>query len=341
MIYFDSDYMAGGHPAVMEALMRTNLEHTSGYGNDPYCAAARDLILSLCGIDRGEVFFFEGGTQANCTIIDALLRNYQGVICADTGHINVHEAGAVEAWGHKVIALPGHEGRLDASDVARYIDSFYADDSHDAMVAPGAVYISFPTELGTIYTRRQLEALYKVCSDRNIPLFIDGARLAYGLNAEGCDVTLRDIAALSDVFYIGGTKCGALFGEAMVTRRPELFPRFRTLIKRHGAMLAKGRLLGLQFSTLLSGGLYDQIGRHAVALALEMKRGFVAKGHQLYIDSPSNQQFFLLPNALIDRLRAHFSFELWGPRQPEKSPVRFVTDWTTTPTAISTLLSAL
>lgn len=341
MVYFDSDYMAGGHPAVMNRLMATNLEHTVGYGRDHYTAEAREMILSLCGLEHGEVFFFEGGTQTNATIIDALLRNYQGVLAADNGHINVHEAGAVEAWGHKVLTLPGHDGKLDATEVADFIDEFYSDDTNEHMVAPGAVYISYPTELGTIYSRAELTALYEACSSRNVPLFIDGARLAYGLNADGNELTLRDIASLCDVFYIGGTKCGALFGEAMVTRRPELFPRFTTLIKRHGAMLAKGRLLGVQFLTLMSNGLYDEIGRHAVKLAAKMKAGFAAKGYELYIDSPTNQQFFVLPNETIARLRENFSFELWGPMREKATPVRFVTDWTTTENDIDSLLGAL
>lgn len=341
MIYFDSDYMTGAHPEVLRRLNETNSLHTVGYGRDEYTAEARRMILEACGIERGEVYFLEGGTQANAVVIDRLLDHNDGVIATDTAHINVHEAGAIESNGHKILTIPNHEGKLRAGDIRNYIESFYADETHEYMVRPAMVYISYPTELGTVYSRAELEAISAECRRADIPLYIDGARLAYGLAAEGADLTLRDIAALADVFYIGGTKCGALFGEAVVTSRPELLPRFASLIKLHGATLAKGRLLGVQFAALFTDGLYESIGRHAVGLALRLKEGFTAKGYRLFIDSPSNQQFFILPNDKIDSLKEFASFELWGPRGEKETPVRFVTDWATTAADIDLLISKL
>ncbi|WP_304476809.1 low specificity L-threonine aldolase [uncultured Muribaculum sp.] len=341
MIYFDSDYMTGAHPLVLKRLNETNSLHTVGYGRDEFTAEARRMILDACGIDDGEVYFLEGGTQTNAVVIDRLLDHNDGVIATDTAHINVHEAGAIEATGHKVLALPNHDGKLRACDIRDYIADFYRDDTHHYMVRPAMVYISYPTELGTIYSRDELEAISTVCREADVPLYIDGARLAYGLAADGADLSLKDIASLCDVFYIGGTKCGALFGEAVVTRRPELLPRFVSLIKLRGATLAKGRLLGVQFSTLFTDDLYCSIGRHAVALAMKLKSGFVNKGYRLYMDSPTNQQFFVMPNDKIDELREVASFELWGPKGDVETPVRFVTDWATTERDIDELIAAL
>lgn len=341
MVYFDSDYMAGGHPEVMASLNETNLLHTVGYGCDDFCKKARNVILEKCGLENGEVFFFEGGTQTNATVIDALLHHHEGVLCTDTAHINVHEAGAIEASGHKVLTIPNTEGKLAAKDAEAYIRNFYSDETYEHMVAPGMVYISFPTELGTVYTREELTELRELCHKYDIPLYIDGARLAYGLNAIGNDLTLKDIASLCDAFYIGGTKCGALFGEAMVTSRPDLFRHFRTLIKQHGAMLAKGRLLGVQYLALMNESLYDRIGRHAVGLAQKLKQGFVGKGVKLFMDSPTNQQFFVLPNETISRLKEFASFELWGAPGEKETPVRFVTDWSTKEEDIDLLVSKL
>lgn len=341
MIYFDNDYMVGAHPAVMKRLNETNGLHTVGYGRDEFTKTAEQQILSECGIKNGAVYFLEGGTQANAVVIDRLLDHNDGVLATDTAHINVHEAGAIEANGHKIITLTNHDGKLSASDIKEYISNFYNDGTHRYMVRPAMVYISFPTELGTVYTRDELIAISTICKEAAIPLYIDGARLAYGLAANRGDVSLSDIASLCDVFYIGGTKCGALFGEAVVTRRPELLPRFDSLIKLHGATLAKGRLLGVQFSQLFTDGLYMSIGRHAVSLAMKLKSGFIRKGYQLYIDSPTNQQFVILPNDKIVQLRSIASFELWGPKGKNETPVRFVTDWSTTDEDIDSLLSAI
>ncbi len=249
MIHFDCDYMEGAHPEIIRRLTETNLEQTSGYGNDAHTANAEKLILEACGLPDGKVYFLVGGTQTNATVIDGLLSRHEGVLSAESGHINVHEAGAIEAAGHKVLTLPSHEGKVSAADVESYITSFYADETYEHMVAPGMLYISHPTEMGTLYSLSELEALSAICSRAGIPLFMDGARLGYGLAAE-TDVTLKDIARLCDIFYIGGTKVGALFGEAVVSKKP--IPHFKTLIKQHGAMLAKGRLLGIQFETLFN-----------------------------------------------------------------------------------------
>lgn len=330
MIRFDSDYMAGAHEQVLDALVRTNMELTAGYGNDPYTAEARELIRRAVGIPSAEVFFLVGGTQTNATVIDGLLARHEGVLAAESGHIAVHEAGAIEASGHKVLTLPHHDGKVAAEDVERYIAEFYADETYPHMVYPGMLYISHPTEYGTIYSLAELSALSDVCHKANIPLYIDGARLGYGLAAEATDVTLRDIARLADAFYIGGTKCGTLFGEAVVVSNTSLLRNHFPLVKQHGALLAKGRLLGVQFGELFRDGLYERLGRHAVALAMRLREIFAAAGYEAAVASPTNQQFFHLPNTLIDELRKEASFDYWGARGKEHSTVRLVTSWATT-----------
>ena len=339
MIYFDSDYMAGAHPQVMQALVESNLEQTTGYGSDAYTAEAAALIKQACDAPQARVHFLVGGTQTNATVIDGLLARHQGVLAAESAHINVHESGAIEASGHKVLTLPQHEGKVKADEVKAYIDEFYRDDSYEHMVAPGMLYISFPTEYGTLYSLQELSDLSQVCHEANIPLYVDGARLGYGLAAS--DVSLPDLARLCDVFYIGGTKMGALFGEAVVINNEKLLKHFFPLIKQHGALLAKGRLLGVQFKALFSKGLYEEIGREAVAKALRLKAAFVEKGYQVEVDSPTNQQFFRLPNDLIDRLKQEASFEYWGPRGQQESVVRFVTSWATSDADIDQLIALL
>ena len=339
MIYFDSDYMAGAHPQVMQALVESNLEQTTGYGSDAYTAQAAALIRQACDAPQARVHFLVGGTQTNATVIDGLLARHQGVLAAESAHINVHESGAIEASGHKVLTLPQHEGKVKADEVKAYIDEFYRDDSYEHMVAPGMLYISFPTEYGTLYSLQELSDLSQVCHEADIPLYVDGARLGYGLAAS--DVSLPDLARLCDVFYIGGTKMGALFGEAVVINNDKLLKHFFPLIKQHGALLAKGRLLGVQFKALFSKGLYEEIGRGAVAKALRLKAAFVEKGYQVEVDSPTNQQFFRLPNNLIDRLKQEASFEYWGPRGQQESVVRFVTSWATSDADIDRLIALL
>lgn len=341
MIYFNCDYMAGAHPEVLQTLCDTNLIKSVGYGFDSFTSEARSVILKACGLEKGDVFFLQGGTQTNKTVIDRLLSRNDGVICCESGHINVHEAGAIEADGHKVLAIEGKDGKLEAASILRYMEDFYRDETNEHMVRPSMVYISHPTEFGTLYTRRELEAISDACRKFNMPLFIDGARLAYGLAAETTDVTLHDIASLADVFYIGGTKCGALFGEAVVSRHTHLLPRFMSVMKLHGALLAKGWLLGVQFLALFKDDLYFRIGRHADRLARILKEGMREKGYRTYIDSPTNQQFFILPNEVIDSLSDKVGFELWGPRGEKESVVRFVTDWSTTEEDVKNLLSLL
>ena len=261
---FACDYMEGTHPAILQKLVETNLEKTGGYGLDPYCDAAKEKIKAACGCPEGEVFFLVGGTQTNATVIDALLKSYQGVIAAEIGHVSVHEAGAIEADGHKVLTLPHDNGKISADQVRGLLDGFYNDANHDHMVMPGMVYISHPTEYGTLYTLEELTELSNVCHENHIPLYMDGARLAYALACSENQLTLADIARLCDIFYIGGTKCGALFGEAVVIPKPGLIPHFFTIIKQHGALLAKGRLLGIQFDTLFTDSLYEKVGAPAV-----------------------------------------------------------------------------
>lgn len=341
MIYFDSDYMEGAHPEVMHRLMKTNLEHTVGYGEDPYSAHARQLIREACQAPEALVQFLIGGTQTNATVIDALLLRHQGVLAAETAHINVHESGAVEHSGHKVLTLPSHGGKVAPDEVELYITTFYSDDTYPHMVAPGMLYITQPTELGSIYSLAELESLSDICHRHHIPLYLDGARLGYGLMAEGADFTLADIARLCDVFYIGGTKVGALFGEAVVAPHPERLPYFFELVKQHGALLAKGRLQGIQFETLFTDSLYQRIARHAVEQALRIRDAFVARGIRVAFPSPTNQQFFVLPNTLMDRLRQEVSFENWGPRGADETTVRFVTSWATTPEDVDHLIDLI
>lgn len=335
MIYFDSDYMEGAHPLVMNRLMETNLEHTTGYGTDSYTQQAKEAIRRACEAPEALVQFLIGGTQTNATTIDALLHRHEGVLCAETAHINVHESGAVEHSGHKVLTLPSHDGKVCPQEVDEYITQFYADETYEHSVAPGLLYITQPTEYGTLYSLAELEEISSVCRKHEIPLYLDGARLGYALASEAADFTLADIARLCDVFYIGGTKCGLLFGEAVVARNPKRLPHFFPLVKQHGALCAKGRLQGIQFLTLFEQQadgetVYKSICGHAITLAQQIRDAFVQKGYKVAIPSPTNQQFFVLPNHVVDALRqAGVSFEDWGPRGKEETTVRFVTSWAT------------
>jgi len=341
MLHFDSDYMEGAHQDVVRRLMETNLEQTSGYGTDPHTENAKKLILKACGLKKGNVYLLVGGTQTNTTVIDGILSHHEGVLAAISGHINVHESGAVEAYGHKVLTLQQFQGKIRASDVEKYISDYYQNESYEHVVAPGMLYISHPTELGTLYTLEELEAISSVCKKAGIPLFLDGARLGYGLAAKCTDVTLKDIARLCDVFYIGGTKVGALFGEAVVVTNEKLLHHFTPLIKQHGALLAKGRLLGVQFETLFTDDLYMKISQHAIDMAMKMKEAFLEKGYRMVVDSPTNQQFFYLLNDDLERLKKVATFELWGLKGETETPVRFVTSWATTESAIDQLIANL
>lgn len=340
MISFESDYNNGCHEAILNRLSATNNERATGYGLDDFCNAARDKVRQACGAPDADVFFLVGGTQTNATVIDAMLSGYQGVLSVETGHINVHESGAIEFGGHKVLALPSHDGKMDADELRRWLEAFYADIAYEHMVFPGMVYITFSTEMGTIYSRDELQAISDVCKQFKLPLFIDGARLGYGLMAEGCDVTIQQLAALCDVFYIGGTKCGALCGEAVVFPHGNAPAHFFTIVKQHGALLAKGRLLGIQFDVLMEDGLYFKIARHAIEQAMRLRDAFVAKGYDMYSNSPTNQQFVLLDKETIVRLEKDFVFEQWFP-VGDKMNCRFVTSWATRPEDVDALIDAL
>ena len=340
-LHFDNDYMAGAHPEVMRRLVETNLDCSIGYGLDDYSEAARELIRQACDAPHALVQFLVGGTQTNATVIDALLRRHEGVLAATTAHVNVHESGAIEHSGHKVLTLPSHQGKVALSDVEEYVTTFYQDDTYEHMVAPGMLYITQPTELGTLYSLSELEALSRFCHAHHIPLYLDGARLGYALASPAADFTLADIARLCDVFYIGGTKCGCMFGEAVVAPDPERLPHFFPLVKQHGALLAKGRLQGVQFATLFTDNLYVNIARQAVDLALQLRNTFEELGYTVAVDSPTNQQFFTLPNTLIDKLLEVATFEYWGPRGETESTVRFVTSWATQPEEVRAFIGKL
>lgn len=337
MLHFECDYAKGAHPRIIEKLAETNAESTAGYGEDEFCESAREKIREAVGKPDAAVFFLVGGTQTNATVIAHLLRPIEGVISADTGHINGHEGGAIESCGHKVITLKGENGKLSAKAVREYLEGYYADEAWQHIARPGMVYISFPTEYGTVYTKYELEELRRVCKDYTLRLFIDGARMGYGLAAEGGDVTLRDIAGLADVFYIGGTKVGALFGEAVVFPDPELGRDFFTVSKQHGAVLAKGRLLGIQFDVLFTGGLYNEISRNAVTMASKLKAALREKGYEFYIDSPTNQVFVTVENSRLEELAKHAAFSRWEPFDNERTVIRLCTDWATTDKEIEEL----
>jgi len=329
MLYFNCDYMEGAHPLILQKLTETNLEHTYGYGNDQYCEQAKEKIRKACNCPEAEVHFLVGGTQTNAAVIKSLLRPWEGVISADTGHIAVHEGGAIETNCHKVLTLPEKNGKLEADAVRSYLEVFYRDGSHLHMVQPGMIYISHPTEIGSLYTKQELTDLRALCDEYQIPLFLDGARLGYGLMAYDTDVTLQDIAELTDVFYIGGTKVGALFGEAVVVPRRKLNPGFVTLTKQQGAMLAKGRLLGIQFDTLFTDNLYFKISRHAIDMAMQLKKILTDAGCPLFFDSPSNQQFVVLTKEQEEALAGKVSYESWQELPDDKRAVRFCASWAT------------
>ena len=341
LCHLESDYNNGAHELVLRRLVETNKERTQSYGDDRFSEHARQLIGEACDAREAQIWFLAGGTQTNATIIDCALQPYEGVLCAETAHINVHEAGAVEFTGHKVIALPSHEGKLDVGDLRAWLTAYFADDTAEHMVRPGMVYITFPTELGTLYTAAELLALHEICQEYGLLLYIDGARLAYGL-AASMDVTLPLLTRLADIFYIGGTKCGALCGEAVVFPRGNAPSHMLSRIKQHGALLAKSRVVGVQFEALFQPlgdtSLYLSIGSQAVSLAMRLRRLFVERlGYKPFIDSPTNQQFYIIPNTNLDLLRRHIGFEVWCPVDETHTACRFVTSWATTEQEIAAL----
>lgn len=330
MISFASDYIAGAHQEVLKRLVETNLENLSGYGTDKYCMSAAEKIKQACNCPEAEVYFITGGTQTNQLIIDTMLSPYEGVIAADTGHVSTHEAGAIEFTGHKVLQLAGEAGKLSAESIDSFVTNFYADENHEHMVAPGIVYISFPTEYGTLYSKQELTAISEVCNKHNITLYVDGARLGYGLCSLTNDVTLADMAALTDVFYIGGTKVGALCGEAVVFTKKNTPKHFVSQVKQHGALLAKGRLLGVQFDALFTDDLYFRIGKYAIEMAEKLKAVFRNKGYKFFLESPTNQQFIILENSKLKELEKNVVFSFWEKLDENHTVVRFATSWSTT-----------
>lgn len=330
MIYFNNDYAEGCHPKVLEKLIATNMEQTPGYGEDVHCKAAADAIRKLCKNDSLAVHFLVGGTQTNLTVIDACLRSHQGALCAESGHINVHETGAVEATGHKVLGLPSADGKITAKQVRDYTLAHRADGAFEHMVQPKVVYISNPSELGTLYSKAELKALSDTCRELGLYLFLDGARLGYGMMAKGNDLSFADLAELTDAFYIGGTKVGALFGEAVVISNPAIQEDFRYLIKQHGGMLAKGRLLGVQFEALMEDNLYLEISEHADALADKIRNTLDEIGAPYYVPGVTNQIFPILSDKLLAELSKEFVFTEQCRVDETHRAVRFCTSWATT-----------
>ncbi len=337
MVTFENDYSFGAHPAVLQALIDTNMEPMTGYGMDAHCAHAKELIRDACEAPDAEVFFISGGTQTNQVVLDMLLAPYEGVVAAETGHVACHEAGAIEFGGHKVLTVPAHDGKMQADELEHFIELFYQDGNHEHMVFPGAVYISFPTEFGTLYNNAELQALYGVARKYDIPLFVDGARLAYALAGDECDISLPELADLCDVFYIGGTKCGTLCGEAVV------FPKGKTpahpipRIKQHGALLAKGRLLGVQFEALFTDDLYLEIGRTGIDAAQKLKALLLERGAHFLLESPTNQQFIIVSKAEYKRLQQYMPVSYWDAVDDGHVAIRLATSWATTDADIDAL----
>ena len=341
MISFECDYNNGAHPKVLENLVKYNNARPTPYGFDEFSERAKQKIREACGLPDAQIFFLTGGTQTNATTIDSMLYQYEGVICVGSGHINVHEAGAVEFTEHKIITLPDNKGKMEARTLDNYLDDFMHDGNKDHAVHPGLVYITFPTELGTLYSASELDSIYKVCQRYDLPLYIDGARLGYGLMAEGNDVTLPYLARHCDVFYIGGTKIGALCGEAVVFSGRRAHKHFFSIQKQHGAVIAKGALIGLQFDALFTDDLYFRLSRHAIDMAMQLKRLFSEKGYEFYIDSPTNQQFLVMSNEAVDRLSQRVEFTHFGQTDHHHTICRFVTSWATTQAEIDELARCL
>ena len=378
MVSFASDYIAGAHPALLRALTETNMKPLPGYGTDEYCERAKALIKDAAGMPDVEVEFIAGGTQTNMIVISTMLHDWEGVLAADTGHVATHEAGAIEYSGHKVIPLPQTAGKIKAKTVDDYISGFYSDENHEHEVFPGMVYISYPTEWGTLYTKDELRELHDVCGKYGIPLYIDGARLAYGLASRACDLTLHEFAELCDVFYIGGTKCGALCGEAIVFTRGNKPAHFMNAVKKRGALLAKGRLIGVQFMTLFSAApaqdllsnllsdllsgtgpkgapdedgsepeqtfsntLYYHIGRHGIDMAEKLEKILKDKGCEFYMETPTNQKFVIMEDIRLDKLKGVVDYGFWEKADDSHTVVRFATSWSTTDEDLETLAAAL
>lgn len=341
MLSFANDYQEGAHEKILQRLIETNLEPVSGYGTDPYCELAKEKIRRACECPEADIWFLTGGTQTNQVVIDAMLAPYEGVVAAETAHVAAHEAGAIEYSGHKVLTIPQHEGKILAEELETFLRKFWDDENHEHMVFPGMVYISHPTEYGTLYTKNELENLSAICEAYQIPLYMDGARLGYGLMSSNTDVTLSVIARCCDAFYIGGTKVGALCGEAVVFPKNNTPKHFLTRIKQHGALLAKGRLLGIQFDTLFTDDLYFVLSRHAIDMAEHLKEGLLEKGISFYLESPTNQQFLLLTDEQIERLKHEVSFSFWEKSDEDHTVIRLATSWATTKEQVDELIEVI
>lgn len=341
MQYFINDYSEGCHPKILEKLLESNEQKHLGYGDDAYSGAAKEKIRKACACPEAEVYFLVGGTQTNMTVINAILRTYQGVICVNSGHIAVHEAGAIEKGGHKVLAVDGENGKIAVKSLKNFMDAFDKDLNKEHTVFPGMVYVSQPTEYGTLYSKKELEEIKKICIKYEMPLFVDGARLGYALASPANDVSLEDLTRLSDVFYIGGTKCGALFGEAVVLPKQNYIPHFKTIIKQNGALLAKGRVLGIQFDTLFTDDLYKNICESAVRQALRIKDALLSKSYELYVDSPTNQQFIIIDNSKMEELSKKVAFGYMESYDDNRSVIRFCTSFATRDEDVEALIDLL
>lgn len=341
MLNFSSDYIEGCHENILNRLVKTNMTPMTGYGDDEICESAKKRICQACGSENLQIEFITGGTQANQLVIDTVLKPWEGVVSAATGHVATHESGAIEYTGHKVLPLQNHDGKIVASELKSYLDDFFADGNHEHMVFPGMVYISHPTEYGTIYSKNELTEISKICREKKIPLFMDGARLGYGLMAKNSDLTLPDICELTDIFYIGGTKVGALCGEAIVFTKNNRPEHFTNLKKKHGGLLAKGRLLGIQFDELFTDDLYFKISEHAIDLAEYLKNGLQKKGVQFFIESPTNQQFVILENSVLERLKKEVVYSFWEKYDEKHTVIRFATSWATKKENVDALLKLI
>lgn len=341
MLKFENDYCEAATPEILNKLLETTYAKAAGYGNDEFCEMATEKIRKELGMPDAQVYYLAGGTQTNQIAIDSMLKSYEGVVACETGHVNVHEAGAIEYSGHKVLTLPNHDGKMCAKELKDLIVKFYGDESFTHMVFPGMVYISHPTELGTLYTKSELSALHEVCMEYNIPLYLDGARLGYGLMAEGTDLTIKDIAQLTDLFYIGGTKVGALYGEALVFTKNNMPKYFETIVKQHGAMAAKGRVLGIEFDTLFTDGLYYEISKNAIKTAKRLKEGLKEKGYEFLIDSPTNQIFVVATKEQLEKLKGQVEYTTWEVIDENRTAIRFVTSWATKMEEIEELIELL
>ncbi len=341
MLYFGSDYVKGTHKKILEAILKTNDEGLPGYGTDKYTENAKKKIRQACKKENADIFFLVGGTQTNAIVINSLLKAYEGVIAADTGHISTHEAGAIEFTGHKVLTLPNHNGKINAEELNDFLRTYHGDGNNEHMVYPAMVYISHPTEYGTLYSKDEMTGISKICKEYGIPLFLDGARLGYGIMSKESDIDLPFVAEVCDIFYIGGTKVGAMFGEAVVFPKGNAPKRYVSIIKNQGGLLAKGRFLGIQFETLFSDNLYFEISRHAIEMAEFLKKRLKDKGYKFYLDSPTNQQFIIIDNKKMEELSKEVNFSFWEKYDEKSAIIRLATSWSTTEEEVEKLMELL